>query len=122
MNMLAKSYRVRLSTSYSRRAGKSAFARSMAEKAGHEDHIVFMVGDFGRDDREPQGWRGLRVGRSLEGFISALPEGGASQAQFRRHPRCRQHQSRPQDVQDYVAEIRTMPDMASVPVGQGLEI
>jgi predicted O-methyltransferase YrrM len=103
---------------------KSAFAREMAEKAGLADYIDFKVGDAVRMIEDLQTgvdfvlvdlWKDLYL-PCLKALRPKLNAGAILVADNISPGR--------EDVRDYVAAIRTMPDMNSVPVpvGQGLEI
>jgi len=103
---------------------KSAFAREMAEKAGLADYIDFMVGDAvqmiedlktGVDFVLVDLWKDLYL-PCLKALRPKLNDGAILVADNISPGR--------EDVRDYVAAIRIMPDMKSLPlpVGQGLEI
>lgn len=104
---------------------KSAYAQTMAEKAGLAEHIDFRVGDAIAMIRELRGkvdfvlvdlWKDLYL-PCLEAFYPKLNAGAIIVADNMIYPVT-------EDVKIYARAIRTKPGITSVllPVGSGLEV
>ncbi len=104
---------------------KSAYAQTMAEKAGLAEHIDFRVGDAVAMIRELRGkvdfvlvdlWKDLYL-PCLEAFYPKLNAGATIVADNMIYPVT-------EDVKIYARAIRTKPGITSVllPVGSGLEV